>query len=306
MNHRYIRIVMTCLMVGTVMICLRKPAQKTAMPQTASVTLPQDGDEQSVLSNTIDNDNQATQQEKEQQPEETPKKAETKKEKRAAAIKAKQEARINNAQTRTQAAKKSKPKVSASTDSTQHAEEKAEPNVAETKCTTSACPITLKPNISSKDLSYKYGFFKYSPTSISLTINGKDIEINNYDPIIIEFDKSNILTACCKYKFIAGYEGVVVTTWKVKPGATYDVTFSWKTPEKILIDGDGIELLNTKNDAKSGRGHADQKEHGAQSTSSKDADEDNDEEDEEKEETPNRPTALSRHTGTKKTLKFLK
>lgn len=313
MNHRYMRIVMTCLMVGIVMIFLRKPTETPSqMPETASVMQAQDEHEQSILSNTIENTEQPTQQEKENQPKPNLKKNETKKEKRDARVKAKKEARKNKAPARTETPHESETDFSNTHEPTQSNEDKKEQKATPIQCTTQPCGITLKPAISSKDFSYKYGFFKYSPTSISLTINGEDIEANDYDPINIEVDKNNIITACCKYTFIAGYEGVVVTTWKVKPGGTYDVTFSWKTPEKILIDGDGIELLNTKNDAKSGRGHADQKEHETDSASSEDTEQDdndddaNEEEDISSIEPPNKSATILHHTPTKKTLKFLK
>ena len=103
--------------------------------------------------------------------------------------------------------------------------------------------IIIEPDISSKKLAVQHGFFSYSPTSISLTINDAELEVNNYDPITIKIDDKNMVTTNCKYKFIAGYEGENTSKWKVKPGEKYTVSFNWKTPEKIQIEG--AELLST-------------------------------------------------------------
>lgn len=105
--------------------------------------------------------------------------------------------------------------------------------------------ITINPEITSKKLSYKYGFISYSPTDLSLTINGKEIIVNNTDPITIKVDGNSIITTCCEYKFIAGYEGKKTAKWKVKPETTeLTASFSWKTPEKILLEG--AELISVE------------------------------------------------------------
>lgn len=178
--------------------------------------------------------------------------------------------------------------------------------------------IVVEPDISSKNLSVKHGFFSYSPTSISLTINDEEIEVNNYDPITLKVDANNLVTTCCKYKFIAGYEGEITATWKVKPGTTYTLNFDWKTPEKILIDG--AELVSTIKNSKSGDGNVDEKE--AEDTSSKTTQSSDvknatkeEEQGEENEEEENKPVASKKSAGipaqpekssTKKTLPFLK
>ncbi len=104
--------------------------------------------------------------------------------------------------------------------------------------------ITLEPDISSKDLSYKYGLLSYSPTSVSLTVNDEEIEINNDEPIVVKIDGSNTVTTRCKYKFIAGHEGEKVSTQTVTPGETYAVTFDWKSPEKIQLEGAKVISAN--------------------------------------------------------------
>lgn len=126
---------------------------------------------------------------------------------------------------------------------------------AEKKQIVDSKSILVEPDITKKDLSYKHGFFSYSPTSIEMTICDQEIEVDNDEPILVKMEDNNTVTTCCKYKFIAGYEGVVNSTWEVTGGSTYPAKFSWKTPEKIQLDG--AKLIDTKKNSKSGKDHAD-------------------------------------------------
>lgn len=116
-----------------------------------------------------------------------------------------------------------------------------EPRIAEPK----KQPVTLKPNISSKDLSYQYGFVSYSPTTISLSINDEELTVNDSTPITLKPNKDGIITAQCEWTFPAGYKGKKVATWKVKANTKeHAVTFDWNKPEKLHIED--AELISIK------------------------------------------------------------
>lgn len=109
---------------------------------------------------------------------------------------------------------------------------------------TSSSSITIRPNISSDDLKvHKFG--THSPKSITLTVNDREITVNNNDPITVKVDGTSNVTTICDYAFIANHKGVNQATWKVQPGQEYEVTFDWNNPEKITLSGKGATLIET-------------------------------------------------------------
>lgn len=103
--------------------------------------------------------------------------------------------------------------------------------------------ITITPNITSKDLEvHKMG--THSPKSFYLTANGKEIEVNNNEPIIIKVDGNKQVKTRCRWAFIMSHKGENDATWEVEPGKQYTATFSWDEPSKINIDG--AKLIEAK------------------------------------------------------------
>jgi hypothetical protein len=100
----------------------------------------------------------------------------------------------------------------------------------------SAGNITITPNITSKDLEvHKMG--THSPKSFYLTVNGKEIEVNNNEPIIVKVDGDKQVKTRCRWAFIMSHKGENDAIWQVEPGKKYTATFSWDEPSKIKIDG---------------------------------------------------------------------
>jgi len=225
MNSRYIRIIITCVIVGIVMLVLRKKSETPLPTQRCEMNVTPLHGEPEVLTPEDETAPDWQDQEIEDQDEDE----------------TEQEEEIENS-------------------AEEQEDEDEETFVAQCPRTstgpmlsgevtpgiqTAQRTITLNPDISSKDLSYKHGFFSYSPTSITLTVNGEKLEINNDDPITVNIDSSNTVTTHCKYKFIAGHSGEKVSKQRIKPGETYTVTFDWKAPEKIQLEG--AEVIFAKN-----------------------------------------------------------
>jgi hypothetical protein len=222
-------------MVGIIMLVLRKPIEKpTELPATPTLAEPVNPPEEFLT--PAEQTAQAFEDQEQEEPKSAPKKAVTKKEKRAA-IKAEKLAQKNDKPTQTQA-----PRELEKRDVTPTSQPVPTPTPP-VHGATATQTITLNPSITSKNLSVKHGFFSYSPTSISLSVNDEEIEVNDDDPITLKVDADNTITTHCKYKFIAGYHGEHTSKWKVKPGEEYTVSFSWKTPQKIEIEG--AELLSS-------------------------------------------------------------
>lgn len=100
----------------------------------------------------------------------------------------------------------------------------------------SAGSITIKPNITSKDLQvHKMG--THSPKSFMLTVNGKEIEVNNNEPITVKVDGTKQVKTRCRWGFIMSHKGENDATWQVEPGKEYIASFSWDVPSKIQLDG---------------------------------------------------------------------
>jgi|GEM_PF-2389685 hypothetical protein len=107
----------------------------------------------------------------------------------------------------------------------------------------SAGNITIKPNISSKDLEvHKMG--THSPRSFMLTINGEEVEVNNNEPITVKVDGAKQVKTRCRWEFMMNHKGENDATWQVEPGKEYIANFSWDEPSKIKIDG--AELIEAR------------------------------------------------------------
>lgn len=230
--NSHVRIIITCFLVGIVLLVLRKKQEapcsiivsSEALQSTARQDEPQKDDAQ-IQPPDIQKIRNV----------QVPAKFEPRSQKARRARRKKREST-----SKTQAGSES---YSAATEPVTPAEKKQEiPVILPADLGTQT--ITIEPNIKSKNLSYKYGFISYSPTSISLTINDQKIEANNYDPITVRLTKDNTVTTSCVYKFTAGYEGTKKALWKVTPGETFQVTFDWKSKEKIQLKG--AELLSTE------------------------------------------------------------
>jgi hypothetical protein len=107
----------------------------------------------------------------------------------------------------------------------------------------SAGSITIKPNITSKDLEvHKMG--THSPKAFMLTVNGKEIEVNSNEPITVKVDGAKQVKTRCRWAFIMSHKGENQATWQVEPGKEYPVSFSWDEASKIKIDG--AQLIEAK------------------------------------------------------------
>jgi hypothetical protein len=259
MNKSYVRIIITCLLVGITMLFLRKKSDDKSAMSAASCDV-RTTEKNSALENSTSRAESEGQlhaemkapiittqdQSKTRTPSKRKTRSERKKNKRKelATIEQKAESPVAIAAEVAPAPAPAAKPAHIDVFNVYEAPKKPEKTYTE-KANTEEQIITINPEISSKKLSYRYGLISYSPTDISLSINDKKIIINNTDPITITIDKSGIISTCCEYKFIAGYEGKKTARWKVKPGTTtLTATFSWKTPEKI--DLNGAELISVE------------------------------------------------------------
>lgn len=96
--------------------------------------------------------------------------------------------------------------------------------------------IILNPHITKKSLSYQYGFVSYSPQKFSVSCNGSSIDYSAQNEVAIEIPKERTLNFKYEWDFGYGYKGereTIITIPENTKKCT--LTFDWSLEDKIGI-----------------------------------------------------------------------
>lgn len=105
--------------------------------------------------------------------------------------------------------------------------------------------ISVHNGITKKMLTYKYLFMKYKPSSLSILVNGQELEQDVTQNITLV---NNQLTIELAWEFLNGKRtGARTIIFEILPGVdTIELTFNWKEKQKVLIDEDVAKVISVE------------------------------------------------------------